>query len=72
MARTVFAALCRKDAVMYVLEIVWNREFDYSLYNAYDTLEQAVSMGDAILNMGESAKKYRVLDENGNIVHQGY
>ena len=58
-------------ASMYRIEVVWNREFDWSGYGKpYDTPEQAIEAAKDVVNSGDGArvKKAQVLDEEGQVV----
>lgn len=56
---------------MFQVELVWNREFSFVPYGElHDTLDQAIEFAKKMENMGdgESVKKTRVVDTEGNIV----
>lgn len=60
---------------MYQVELVWNREFHYVPYGKpKETLKKAISFGEDIQNSGDGArvKKFKVLDEEGEIVYPEY
>jgi hypothetical protein len=56
---------------MFQIELVWNREFDFTPYGrASHDLDEAIRDARALENMGdgEAVKKTRVVDEDGNVV----
>lgn len=57
---------------MFYIELVWNREFDWSRYGGghYPTKELAEACAKSLLMMGDGAsvKKARIVDEEGNVV----
>ena len=60
---------------MYQVELVWNREFHFVPFGKpQDTIEKAKALGEDISNSGDGAcvKKYRVVDQEGNIVYPNY
>ena len=56
---------------MFYVELVWNREFDWSRYgNGHATKEAAAATAKALLNMGDGAsvKKARIVDAEGTVI----
>ena len=59
---------------MYIVELVWNREFHWCSYGkSHDTLESAKRSAISIRDSGDGmrVKKVRVLDENDKVVWNG-
>lgn len=59
--------------MMYQVELVWNREFDFVPYGDMRTdLDEAIELSKLLESMGDGAvvKKTRIVDGNGNIVYQ--
>lgn len=56
---------------MFTVEIVWNREFSWTSYDSRDSIEEAISLAEALQNSGDGArvKKVRVLYD-GKVVWQ--
>jgi hypothetical protein len=55
----------------YAVEIVWNREFNWTWWKSYSSIEEAKSAANDALDMGDGArvKKARVIDcETGKVV----
>lgn len=50
---------------MFLVELVWNREFHWCGYRSCPTLEEAVKAAESIRDSGDGArvKKVRVIDE---------
>lgn len=56
---------------MFYIELVWNREFDWVLFgNAHPTKDKAILVAQSLMNSGdgESIKKARIVDQDGNVV----
>ena len=60
---------------MYQVEIVWNREFHWTLYGSpYPTKEEAIRFAERMKYLGDGAsvKKIRVVDtETDSVVYGG-
>lgn len=55
----------------YLILVVWNREFDWSIYRSANTEVEALKIAEDILDSGdgERVKKVRVFDqETGKII----
>ncbi len=56
---------------MYYIELVWNREFDWSRYGTvYTSVDQAVNTARKLMLAGDGAsvKEARIVDNIGNVV----
>lgn len=51
-----------KEKTSYQIELVWNREFDWCVYDTRDTLEEAIALAQELENSGDGArvKKTRI------------
>lgn len=50
---------------MFLIELVWNREFDFRPYNSYSNKQEAIKIAKLLINSGDGArvKKIRVRNE---------
>lgn len=55
--------------MFYIVEVVWNREFDWSQYSNHDNLYVAIEAAKQAENSGDGArvKKARVVDSEGKV-----
>lgn len=56
--------------MMYQIELVWNREFDWCSHGQpHAALDNAITAAKEVENSGDGArvKKTRVVDENGKV-----
>lgn len=62
----------KRPLIMYQLQIVWNREFHFVNFgDLSESLERTIEVGDSLLDSGDGArvKKFRVVNELGEVVH---
>jgi hypothetical protein len=61
--------------MQYSIELVWNREFDWSYWSdPYDSLESAKASAKSLADSGDGArvKKWRIVDDTGEVVWRHY
>jgi hypothetical protein len=59
----------------YNIELVWNREFNWSSWSdPYDSVKLAKASAQSLADSGDGArvKKWRIVDEDGQVVYPVY